>query len=137
MRSLLATTIGLWHSVHESTLVLPRHAAHLRLTCQVLEAMGRAQWLQPPWDMLAEVVGELAPKEIVKVLMAVWDTLLRFPPQAGPYSPLTVRAEAARLKPLFVDNINLTPLFVGNIASLAPYYSRFFPGTEHVDFTPA
>ena len=25
--------------------------------------------------------------------------------QAGPYSPPTVRAEASRLKPLFVDNI--------------------------------
>lgn len=78
--------------------------------------MSRAGWLQDPWSKVSEIVHELTPAELVKLLMAVWDTLIKFPPQAE-HSPSTLRNEFGRLKPLFVENI----------VALAPYYARFFP----------
>ena len=53
---------------------------------------------------ISEVVHELSPSELVKLLMAVWDTLIKFPPQVE-HSADVLRSEFGRLKPLFLDNI--------------------------------
>ena len=103
VKSLLATTIGLWHCAKESKLE-KKHAPQLLLTRKVLQVMARAGWLQDPWSKVSEIVHELTPAELVKLLMAVWDTLIKFPPQVE-HSPSTLRSEFGRLKPLFVDNI--------------------------------
>ena len=36
-------------------------------------------------DQVSEVVHELSPSELVKLLMAVWNTLIKFPPQVFSY----------------------------------------------------
>ena len=34
-------------------------------------------------EQVSEIVHELTPAELVKLLMAVWDTLIKFPPQVS------------------------------------------------------
>lgn len=57
------------------------HSIFLLAHAQILECMGRAQWLSAPWGLLNEFIHSLTPSEIVRVLLAVWETLIRFPPQ--------------------------------------------------------
>jgi len=117
VRSLLASSLGYWHSIKDNKVDKRRHAGEITISCQLLESMGKAKWLSAPWNLLNEILPSLPPAEIVRVLLAVWETLIRFPPQAGPYSEFALRSEVIRLKQIFIDNIVV----------LAPYYARFFP----------
>lgn len=46
--------------------------------------MSRAGWLKDPWNKVSEIVHELSPGELVRLLKAVWDTLINNPPQVRP-----------------------------------------------------
>jgi hypothetical protein len=56
--------------------------------------MSRAGWLKDPWNKVSEMVHELAPAELVKLLTAVWETLTD-PEKCHPQVPVAVGVSVA------------------------------------------
>ena len=79
VKSLLANSIGEFNADQHST--VDTESENFIGTVRLIEFLGKSQWLPAPLSYIGDILSVLSPKEVVEVLMIVWNFLRYFQPK--------------------------------------------------------
>src|SRR5690606_20272157 len=54
-------------------------------TVRLMQILAKAAWIPPPLAFAGDIFGEITPKEVMGILMNVWDFIKDFPPTPSVY----------------------------------------------------
>jgi len=141
-KGLLANTISDWKL--DKSLTSAR-SPYFRFTWQLVSMLAQAHWMPYPLNCCHELLAEVSPSDVVKILMSIWSFVRDFPPTASEYT-ITDAASKTAVR-AFPASMSVEPYVVAikavmreHVVRLAPLYGRFFvspPATATRQASPA